>query len=51
MRRLASEHEISEWVTTGGLFPDWSVLASGETGKAVQRWQDKDSKPSENSQE
>ncbi len=35
MRRLASEHEISEWVTTGGLFPDWPVLASGETGKAA----------------
>jgi class 3 adenylate cyclase/tetratricopeptide (TPR) repeat protein len=35
MRRLASEHEISEWVTTGGLFPDWSVLASGETGDAA----------------
>jgi tetratricopeptide (TPR) repeat protein len=35
MRRLASEHEISEWVTTGGLFPDWSVLASGDTRKAA----------------
>jgi len=35
MRRLASEHEISEWVTTGGLFPDWPVLASGETDKAA----------------
>ena len=35
MRRLASEHEISEWVTSGGLFPDWPVLASGETGKAA----------------
>jgi len=35
MRYLTSEYEISEWVTTGGLFPDWPVLTSGETGKAA----------------
>jgi len=35
MRRLASEHEFSDWVRTGELFPDWPVLASGETGKAA----------------
>ena len=35
MQRLAREHEISEWVTTGGLFPDWPLLATGESFKAA----------------
>ncbi len=35
MRRLASEHEFSDWVRTGELFPDWPVLASGETNEAA----------------
>ncbi len=35
MGRLASEHEISEWVKAGGLFPDWPELASGDPGRAA----------------